>query len=540
MGKQQIGSAAIMRGENTRWISGRRFRVLLCASGMCFMIMLDSNIVAVSLPSIARDLDAAFSDIEWVVSAYVLTFAALLMPSGALADRIGRRRIALVGLSVFTLSSLLCGLAPGALILNMARAVQGIGAALQLSAALAILGHEFRGSDRARAFGFWGTVIGVAVALGPLVGGVITSSFGWRWAFLVNVPIGAVLVVLTVAVVEESRDPDAVRLDLAGMVLFGGGLFCLVWVLIDGNAAGWSSRPILLKLAAAIALFILFVVAERAQMRPMVDFSLFRRRTFLGASVAMLGFASSAQVMMTYLPLYLQNAFGLGAAAAGFGMLPFALPLFFCPRIAAALAERTSGRTLLAIGLAIVALGNIATAALIAANGTYAAIAIGMVVTGCGAGLLNGETAKVSMSVIPPERGGMASGIGGTLRFVGLVTGITGLGAVLASETQLHFVRAIASLDLSGSLAGRAQFMVSRIISGDISGVVDKVVPAARGAMIDVSRGSFAAGFTIVLVVAGGIATLAALLTVILVSAAETAPARRPHMESSHPPEMID
>ena len=540
MGKQQIGSAAIMRGENTRWISGRRFRVLLCASGMCFMIMLDSNIVAVSLPSIARDLDAAFSDIEWVVSAYVLTFAALLMPSGALADRIGRRRIALVGLSVFTLSSLLCGLAPGALILNMARAVQGIGAALQLSAALAILGHEFRGSDRARAFGFWGTVIGVAVALGPLVGGVITSSFGWRWAFLVNVPIGAVLVVLTVAVVEESRDPDAVRLDLAGMVLFGGGLFCLVWALIDGNAAGWSSRPILLKLAAAIALFILFVVAERAQMRPMVDFSLFRRRTFLGASVAMLGFASSAQVMMTYLPLYLQNAFGLGAAAAGFGMLPFALPLFFCPRIAAALAERTSGRTLLAIGLAIVALGNIATAALIAANGTYAAIAIGMVVTGCGAGLLNGETAKVSMSVIPPERGGMASGIGGTLRFVGLVTGITGLGAVLASETQLHFVRAIASRGLSGSLAGRAQFMVSRIVSGDISGVVDKVVPAARGAMIDISRGSFAAGFTIVLVVAGGIATLAALLTVILVSAAETAPARRPHMESSHPPEMID
>lgn len=540
MGKQQIGSAAIMRGENTRWISGRRFRVLLCASGMCFMIMLDSNIVAVSLPSIARDLGAAFSDIEWVVSAYVLTFAALLMPSGALADRIGRRRIALVGLSVFTLSSLLCGLAPGALILNMARAVQGIGAALQLSAALAILGHEFRGSDRARAFGFWGTVIGVAVALGPLVGGVITSSFGWRWAFLVNVPIGAVLVVLTVAVVEELRDPDAVRLDLAGMVLFGGGLFCLVWALIDGNAAGWSSRPILLKLAAAIALFILFVVAERAQMRPMVDFSLFRRRTFLGASVAMLGFASSAQVMMTYLPLYLQNAFGLGAAAAGFGMLPFALPLFFCPRIAAALAERTSGRTLLAIGLAIVALGNIATAALIAANGTYAAIAIGMVVTGCGAGLLNGETAKVSMSVIPPERGGMASGIGGTLRFVGLVTGITGLGAVLASETQLHFVRAIASRGLSGSLAGRAQFMVSRIVSGDISGVVDKVVPAARGAMIDISRGSFAAGFTIVLVVAGGIATLAALLTVILVSAAETAPARRPHMESSHPPEMID
>jgi EmrB/QacA subfamily drug resistance transporter len=540
MSQQQTGSAAIMRGENRRWVSGRRFHVLLCASGMCFMIMLDSNIVAVSLPSIARDLGATFSDIEWVVSAYVLTFAALLMPSGALADRFGRRRTALAGLSVFTLSSLLCGLAPAASILNMARAMQGIGAALQLSAALAILSHEFRGPERARAFGFWGTVIGVAVALGPLIGGVLTSSFGWRWAFLVNVPIGAVLVALVVFVVEESRDPEAVRLDLAGMILFGGGLFCLVWALIDGNAAGWSSRPTLLKLSAAVALLILFVAVERAQTRPMVDFSLFRRRTFLGASVAMLGFASSAQIMMTYLPLYLQNAFDLGAAAAGVRMLPFALPLFFCPRIAGALAMRMSGRTLLTLGLAIVALGNIATAALIAMNGTYAVIAIGMVVTGCGAGLLNGETTKVSMGVIPPERGGMASGIGGTLRFVGLVIGITGLGAVLTSETQAHFVQAIVPHGLSRSLASDAPAMVSRIVSGDIGGVVDQVAPAARSAMIDVSRASFAAGFTIILIVAGGIATLAAILTAILVSAAETGPTRRSKAAISNPPQLVD
>jgi EmrB/QacA subfamily drug resistance transporter len=526
MSEQQIRAAVTVRPENRRWVSGRRFRVLLCASGMCFMIMLDSNIVAVSLPSIARDLGAAFSDIEWVVSAYVLTFAALLMPSGALADRYGRRRAALARLSVFTLSSLLCGLAPGALILNMARALQGIGAALQLSAALAILSHEFRGHDRARAFGFWGTVIGVAVALGSLLDGVITSGFGWRWAFLVNVPIGIVLVALAVSVVEGSRDPDAVRLDFAGMVLFGGGLFCLVWALIDGNTAGWLSRPTLLKLAAALVSFTLFVAAECVQTRPMVDFSLFRRRTFLGASVAMLGFASSAQVMMTYLPLYLQNAFGLGAAAAGFGMLPFALPLFFCPRIAATLAMRVSGRVLLTLGLAIVALGNIATAALIAAHESYAVIAIGMLVTGCGAGLLNGETAKVSMSVIPPERGGMASGISGTLRFIGLVTGITGLGAILASGTQAHFVRTVATSGLSGSVAGSAQVIVSRIISVDIAGAREHKAPAARAGLIEVCRGSFAAGFTSVLIVAGSIAALGALLTVLLDSTVETGAAR--------------
>ena len=156
---------------NTRWVSGRRALVLLCASSVSFMIMLDSNIVAVSLPSIARDLHVAFADIEWVVSAYILTFAALLMAAGALADRFGRRRVLILGLAVFTSASALCGLAPSAAVLNVARALQGVGAAMQLSAGLSVLGHTFRGPDRARAFGFWGTVVGVAVALGPLVGG---------------------------------------------------------------------------------------------------------------------------------------------------------------------------------------------------------------------------------------------------------------------------------------------------------------------------------------------------------------------------------
>ena len=213
----QALTSASARQRPAQWVTGRRARVLLCASGVSFMIMLDSNIVAVSLPSIARDLNATFTDIEWVVSAYVLTFAALLMPSGALADRFGRRRMLTVGLAIFTLASLLCGLAPSALILNGARAVQGVGAAIELSAALAVLGHEFRGAERAKAFGFWGTVVGVAVAVGPLVGGLITSGFGWRWAFLVNLPFGAALIWLAIDAVQESRDPDAQRLDIAGV-----------------------------------------------------------------------------------------------------------------------------------------------------------------------------------------------------------------------------------------------------------------------------------------------------------------------------------
>ena len=431
-------------------MTGRRARVLLCASGVSFMIMLDSNIVAVSLPSIARDLNATFADIEWVVSAYVLTFAALLMPSGALADRFGRRRMLIVGLAIFTLASLMCGLAPSALVLNAARAVQGVGAAIELSAALAVLGHEFRGAERAKAFGFWGTVVGVAVAVGPLVGGLITSGFGWRWAFLVNLPFGAALIWLAIDAVQESRDPDAQRLDIAGMLSFGGGLFCLIWALIGANRVGWSAEATRAKLLASVILFALFVAAELIQKRPMVDFALFRKRTFLGASFAMLGFASAAQVMMTYLPLYLQNVFGLSPATAGAWHAALRAAAVCLPaRSPLSLSARISGRDLLTLGLRLSRPAMWRRPLMVGSHLPYGFVALGMLATGCGAGLLNGETAKVSMSVIPPERGGMASGIGGTLRFVGLVIGITGLGAVLASETERRFVQSASALPSS-------------------------------------------------------------------------------------------
>jgi EmrB/QacA subfamily drug resistance transporter len=532
-----LTSAPYARQRAARWVTGRRARVLLCASGVSFMIMLDSNIVAVSLPSIARDLNATFADIEWVVSAYVLTFAAFLMPSGALADRYGRRRMLTVGLAVFVLASLMCGLAPSALVLNAARALQGVGAAIELSAALAVLGHAFQGAERAKAFGFWGTVVGVAVAVGPLVGGLITSTLGWRFAFFVNLPVAAALIWLAVDAIEESRDPDAQRLDVVGMLSFGVGLFFLIWALIGANRVGWSAEQTLAKLVASAVLFALFVAAERIQKRPMVDFALFRKRTFLGASFAMLGFAASAQVMMTYLPLYLQNVFALSPAAAGLGMLPFALPLFLCPRIAASLSARMSGRDLLALGLAIVAIGNLATAAMVAAHLAYGFVAIGMLITGCGAGLLNGETAKVSMSVIPPERGGMASGISGTLRFVGLVTGITGLGVVLASQTEKHFVGGASALPLSGSDAHQ---IVARIVAGDISGAAGQTAEPFRSAFAELAHVSFASGFTLVLLAAGVTAALAAALTFGFVSPVDTAPIRLHAVPDTATPELLD
>src|ERR1700728_4790323 len=226
--------------KSERLLSGRKLWMLLCCAGAPFLIMLDTNIVAVSLPSIARDLQGEFTDVEWVVSAYILPFAALLMPAGALAARLGRRRILLWGLSIFTAASLLCGLAPTLAALNAARALQAVGAALQLSAALAVISHGFEAHERARAYAVWGTVMGVAPTMGPLIGGLISTYFGWRWAFLVNIPIGALLISIATTSIDESRDPEAGRLDFAGIALFGGGLSSIVWALIEANNGGWG------------------------------------------------------------------------------------------------------------------------------------------------------------------------------------------------------------------------------------------------------------------------------------------------------------
>jgi EmrB/QacA subfamily drug resistance transporter len=431
--------------------------------------MLDANIVAVALPSIARDLRGEFTDVEWVVSAYILPFAALLIATGALADRLGRRRMLLWGLSIFTIASLLCGLAPTLGALNGARALQAVGAALQLSAALAVISHGFETHERARAYAVWGTVMGVAPTMGPLIGGLISTYFGWRWAFLVNIPIGALLISVATTSIDGARDPEAGRLDFAGIALFGGGLSSVVWALIEANNAGWGSGSTLCKLAGGSVALGLFVVAERMQRWPMVDLSIFRDRTVVGAAVAMFGYAATAQVMMTILPLYLQDAFGQSPAVAGLAMMPFALPLLVCPTIGGKLSGRISGRALLTLGLAVVALGNALTAGAVVAGLGYWAGAIGMFVTGSGAGLLNSESTKVQISAVPPARAGMASGIAATSRFVGIAVGLAVLGAILAAVAEAD-LRRLGTTVLPGQPLDW-HVLGLRIVGGDVADV---------------------------------------------------------------------
>jgi EmrB/QacA subfamily drug resistance transporter len=491
--------------------------VLICTSAPSFMLQLDANIVSVSLPAIARSLNAGFAGIEWVITAYMLSFASLLMPAGALADRFGRKRLLLIGLSVFTFASLLCGSVPNLKVLIAARALQGAGAAMQLSAALATLSHAFQGEARARAFSFWGSVVGIGIACGPVVGGLITQGFGWQWAFYINLPIGAALIALIVKVVDSSKDPAAVRLDLPGVACFAGALFLTTLALIEGNHRGWTDRAIVAELVGASVLFGLFVVVERKQARPMLDLSYFRNLTYLGANLAQFSFSAGVLTMLTFVPIFLQNGLGQPSAAAGLMMLPMVIPLFIVPRIVANhLAHRWSGRALLALGLFCVCLGLFWFAATVSGL-TYGRMVAGMLLTGIGAGLLNGETTKVGMTVIPKERSGMASGVSGTVRFSGLVIGIAALGVVLYGGVADAVRRALPDAGAFASLR-----LVQDITAGQLAGAT---WPGHDAATIHaIAMSSFASGYQWLFLAAAVFMLVSTVLTWLLVSATETAP----------------
>ena len=490
---------------------------LYTCSGVCALIMLDTNVVAVSLPSIARSLNASFVDVEWVVSAYMLAFASFLLPAGSIADRLGRRRVMLWGLAIFALASLLCGLAWTPFVLNVARAVKGLGAALLLTSALAVIGHTFHAEkERARAWSVWGAAMGVAMTVAPLLGGLITSAIDWRWIFYLNLPVVAILMGLVRRHVAESKDAPNASFDPLGALLFSAGLFCIIWGLIDASMAGWASRATAMRFLAGAALLAVFVMVERRQRAPMVDLSLFGRRVFVGAVLGMFGYAIAAQVMMTFLPLYLQNAFGFSAVLAGCAMLPFAVAMVVFSRLAPRAMRWLDDRGMLVTGLLIVAVGNAATS-IAAASLQYGWVAAGMIVTGAGAGLLNGTTQKAILACIPRERTGMGSGISTTTRFVGIVLAVGGLGAVLAMRTAASFGQLAWLHGLKAS-----PDMIGRIVAGNAAEAFGQLPASLQAVAQEAARHAFIDGFASVLQLAAVLAaTVAALVFVLARPASE-------------------
>ena len=327
----------------------RKWWTLLTVSVGTFMLLLDITVVNTALPSIQKDLGASFTDVQWVIDAYTLSLAAIVLTAGSLADRLGRRAVFAVGLGIFSAASLAAGLAPDATFLNVARAIQGIGGAAMFAVSLALVAQEFAaGRERATAMGIYGATIGISVAIGPLVGGAITSGLGWRWVFFVNVPVGAAALALTFVRVRESRDPNATRIDWLGLVTFSSALLMLVLALLRGNDNGWGSPLIVGLLVGAALMMAAFAAVERRVPEPMLPLELFRRGAFTGVQIAAAAVSASLFALFLYLTLYLQNYLGYSPLQAGLRYLPITLVPFLVAPLAVALMGRLPARALMA------------------------------------------------------------------------------------------------------------------------------------------------------------------------------------------------
>ena len=373
------------------------------------MLLLDITVVVVALPSMQQRFDASLTGLQWVVDAYALSLAALILTAGALADRYGRRLVFIAGVLLFTLSSLLCGLAWSITALDVARALQGIGGAALFATALALIGHEYRGPDRFGALAVWGATVGAAVACGPLVGGLLTDGLGWRWIFFVNIPVGVFALVVALTRIPESRDEDARHTDVRGLVTFAAALFLIVFGILRGNASGWTSTVILISLVGGVLLLVLFVAIEMRQDRPMFDVTLFRQRAFLGVSIATFCIAAGMFAMFPYLSIYLQDILGYSPLATGVRFLPLTAFVFFVPLATRRVAVRVPLRIMISTGLALVAAGLALMYGLDADSG-WTALLAGFVAGGIGIGIANPALAAGALRVVDPARTGMASG----------------------------------------------------------------------------------------------------------------------------------
>ncbi len=480
---------------------------LVCAAA--FMLLLDITVVGVALPSIQRDLRASLPDLQWVSAAYALVLAVLLLPAATLGDRLGRRRLYLAGMVVFTVGSLACALATTALALELFRALQGVGGAVLFATATPLLRAEFSGAALARALGAFGATLGGASAIGPLVGGVLTDALGWRFIFFVNLPIGVAAFVGGVARLRESRNPAGGRADWVGTGLITGALTALMFALIRGNAMGWASPAILALFATAAVAFAGFVIYElRIAAAPMADLRLFGRRGF--ATTGFVAFAISATVigMITYLSLYMQNTLGYSPVQGGLRFLPLFLASFAVALLTGRLIGKVAMRVLLGVAMAAAAAG-LASMAHLTATSTWVVLIPGFILAGTGLGITSTALASAALAAVEPARAGMAAGLTNTLRQVGTATGVAVLGALYASRVNTATLHALA--DPPTVPPGSAHRLAAAVASGAGTRVADMVPVALRGAVTYAARAGTAGGLNDVLLAAAAFAVVGAL-----------------------------
>ncbi|MGV1049992.1 MAG: MFS transporter [Solirubrobacterales bacterium] len=476
--------------------SNRKWWTLGAVCVATFMLLLDITVVNTALPDIQKDLGGSFTDLQWVIDAYALSLAALVLTAGSLADRLGRRHVFAIGLGIFSLASLLCGLAPDPTFLNVARGLQGIGGAIMFAVSLALVAQEFpSGPERGMAMGIYGATIGIAVAIGPLAGGLLTDGLGWESVFLINVPIGLLAIVVTYWKLAESRDPNATRIDWGGLVTFSTALFLLVLALVRGNDEGWGSSLIVSLFAAAAVLLAAFVAIEGRVAQPMLPLGLFRNCAFTGVQLAAFAVSGSMFALFLYLTLYLQSFLGYSPIDAGLRYLPITLGAFVVAPFAGMALAKVQARYLLGAGLALVGVGLLMMGEL-GVGSEWTALLVGFIVGGVGIGLVNPVIADVALSVVPKEQSGMAAGINDTFRQVGIAVGIAAWGAIFlgtgASKVQ----------DVAGAGVGHdeARNLVEATSSGALSQALQAVPPQARELTRNAAEQGFIHGLNEILV----------------------------------------
>jgi EmrB/QacA subfamily drug resistance transporter len=423
--------ARLFAEENRRWWT------LVAVSFGLFMIMLDNTVVNVALPSIRRDLGIGISELEWVVNAYALTFGVLLLSGGKLADLLGRRAIFIAGLLIFTGASLWCGLAGDATSLIAARTVQGVGAALMNPATLSIITATFPPRQRGTAIGIWAGVSALALAFGPIVGGVLTQKVDWSWIFFVNIPVGIVGVIAAWIFIDESKDTSREqRLDLPGLVSSAVGLFALTYGLIETNTHAWGSTRVLALFAVAALALATFVLLELRQRLPMLDLKLFRNPTFSGANTTMLLVGLAMFGIFFYNSLFLQNVLGYGAIATGATFLPMTVLIILVAPAAGKVTDTIGPRWLMGAGMALLA-SSLLLFGTLDANSTFWNILPGLLVGGFGMAITMAPTTAAAMGAVPVDKAGVGSAVINSMRQVGGSLGVAIMGAIVATSVSV-------------------------------------------------------------------------------------------------------
>ena len=479
----------------------RKWRVLAVVCVAVFMLLLDITVVNVALPEIDKELNTSFTDLQWVVDAYALTLAATMLTTGSLGDLRGRKRVFLIAIALFTVASALCGAAQSPSWLIIARGAQGIGGAGMFAVSLAIISQEFHGRERGTAFGIWGATVGMAVAIGPLVGGALTTYVGWRWIFFVNIPIGIACVTAGLRELHESRNEEHGGADVPGLLAWTGALFALVLGLFRGAEWGWSSGRIVGLFVAAAVLLAVFVTIELRSRAPMLDIRLFRVPTFTGAQITAFAMSSGMFAQFLFLPLYLESVLGYSAVKAGAIFLPLSLVSFVVAPIAGRLSTRIPVRILLGGGLAVIGVALLLMHG-ITLGSTWTTLLAGFIVGGIGIGLVNAPLASTSVSVVEPRRAGMASGINNTFRQVGIATGIAALGAIFQSQIASSLAASNTSFGISYPTA---------------QGVASGFVNFGSNAQTTAAHSAFISGLNTILLVAAFVLFTGAILAFVLV-----------------------